>query len=391
MPPTRSSRLASAFPASALVVLLGASSALFGVCGPFTDTAADAFCPFVLEIFYLGITTGTTATTYDPTGNVTRLQMAAFLSRSVDGVLKRGSRRAALDQSWTTQNATVLGLTTVGATPVLLASDGADVWVANFGGAGSVSRVRASDGRLLETWTGATSAWGILVAMGTVLVTGQTSPGNLYQIEPGQAAGAVTTVASSLGNLPEGIAFDGARVWTANVGTPSVSIVTPGASVPWTVTTVTSGFSGPKGALYDGANVWVTDATAGTLLKLDSAGAILQTVTIGSSPFFPAFDGTNLWIPNAGSSTVSVVRASSGAVLQTLTGNGLNGPNGAAFDGQRVLVTNINGDSVSLWKAADLTSLGSFGTGTSTSPQSACSDGVNFWITLQSTAKLARF
>ena len=95
MPPTRSGRLAPAFATSVLVVLLGASSALFGVCGPFTDVAADSFCPFVLEIFYLAITTGTTPTTYDPTSNVNRLQMAAFLSRSVDGVLRRGSRRVA--------------------------------------------------------------------------------------------------------------------------------------------------------------------------------------------------------------------------------------------------------------------------------------------------------
>jgi hypothetical protein len=63
MEPTHPRRLASAFAASLLVVLLGASSVLFGLCGPFTDVAADAFCPFVLEIFYLGITTGTTPTT----------------------------------------------------------------------------------------------------------------------------------------------------------------------------------------------------------------------------------------------------------------------------------------------------------------------------------------
>ncbi|HKA35605.1 MAG TPA: S-layer homology domain-containing protein [Thermoanaerobaculia bacterium] len=69
-------------------MLLGVSSALLGACGPFTDVAADVFCPFVLEIFYLGITTGTTATTYDPSSNVSRLQMAAFLSRTVDGVLR---------------------------------------------------------------------------------------------------------------------------------------------------------------------------------------------------------------------------------------------------------------------------------------------------------------
>jgi S-layer family protein len=149
MVPNRSSRFASAFAASVLVLLAGASSVLFGLCGPFTDVAADPFCPFVLEIFYLGITTGTTATTYDPSGNVTRLQMAAFLSRSVDGVLRRGSRRAALNQFWTAQNATVLGLTTIGIDPVLAQSDGLDVWVAN--GGGTVMRVRGTDGRLLET------------------------------------------------------------------------------------------------------------------------------------------------------------------------------------------------------------------------------------------------
>jgi hypothetical protein len=79
---------------SIFTVILGGASALLGVCGPFTDVAADSFCPFVQEVFYLGVTTGTTPTTYDPTSNVSRLQMAAFLSRSVDGLLKRGSSRA---------------------------------------------------------------------------------------------------------------------------------------------------------------------------------------------------------------------------------------------------------------------------------------------------------
>src|SRR5215510_6474279 len=143
-----------AFLAIVAALIGGAAGALLGLCGPFTDVAADAFCPFVLEIFYLGITTGTTATTYDPTANVSRLQMAAFLSRTVDGVLKRGSRRAILDQFWTTQNTTVLGITTVGANPELVRSDGADLWVANYT-SGTVSRVRASDGKCLETWTGA--------------------------------------------------------------------------------------------------------------------------------------------------------------------------------------------------------------------------------------------
>jgi len=61
----------------------------------------------------------------------------------------------------------------------------------------------------------------------------------------------VTTVASNLGDFPRGIAFDGAKVWTANFS-GSISIVTPGA-IPWAVTTVTTGFSSLRGALYDGA------------------------------------------------------------------------------------------------------------------------------------------
>jgi hypothetical protein len=391
MNPFRRRRALLLSTAAVAAILSGAGSALLGLCGPFTDVSDVVFCPFVLEIFYLGITTGTTPTTYDPTSPVTRLQMAAFLSRTVDRVLLRGSRRAALDQFWTTQNATVLGLTTVGSFPALLKSDGADIWVANFNGA-SVSRVRASDGKMLETWTGATSAWGVLSAMGRVLVTGQTTPGNLYMIDPSQAAGAVTTVASNLGISPFGITFDGARVWTANLS-GSVSIVTPGATIPWTVTTVTTGFTGfaaPVGALYDGANVWVTVLSSGLLEKLDSAGAILQTVTVGSAPQFPVFDGTNIWVTSS-SNSVSVVRASNGAVLQTLTGNGLNDPIAASFDGQRVLITNRNGNGVSLWKAADLTPLGFFATGASTSPQGACSDGINFWIGLSGAGKLARF
>ena len=80
-------RLFSVF-LSAAAVVLGAASSLLGTCGPFTDAAADGFCPFVIEVFTVGITIGTTPTTYDPSSNVTRLQMAAFLSRTVDGVLE---------------------------------------------------------------------------------------------------------------------------------------------------------------------------------------------------------------------------------------------------------------------------------------------------------------
>ncbi|HKA37388.1 MAG TPA: S-layer homology domain-containing protein [Thermoanaerobaculia bacterium] len=376
--------------AAVAAVGLGAGTSLAGLCGPFADTAADAFCPFVLEIFTLGITTGTTPTTYDPSGNVTRLQMAAFLSRTVDTALRRSSPRAIADRFWTPVEGNAGG-TVVGMNPVFPACDGADVWVPNAV-SGTVSRVRGSDGKLLETWTGAPSAAAAVVAMDGVFVLSAGNPGTLNRIRPYQSAGAVTIVAS-VGGAPVGVAFDGSRFWTADTF-GSVSIVVPGPSLPWTVTTVTTGFSYPVAALYDGANVWVSDQGTGTLLRLDSAGAILQTVTIGPSPAFPAFDGTNIWVPTYGGATTKVVRAGSGAVLATLTSDGW--PLGAAFDGQRMIVLNHGANasppfSVSFWNAAALTPLGTSLLDSISRPYGACSDGLNFWVALRDEALLLKF
>ena len=372
-------------------VLLGAASSTLAVCGPFTDVSDAAFCPFVLEIFTLGITTGTTPTTYDPATTVNRLQMAGFLSRTVDASLKRRGRRALLGQFWTTNSADALGVTTVGSTPLLSAWDGLDIWVANSV-SGTVGRVRSPSGDLLNTWTGAADANGVLAAMGQILVTGapMAGAGSLYSIDPSAPAGAVTTVASTLGNRPVAISFDGTHVWTANVG-GSVSRITPKAAPPWTVSTVTTGFSQPSGMVFDGANIWVADLSATELFKIGPAGGILQTVALAGGGRHPAWDGTNIWVPCGGSNSVTVVRASTGAVLGNLTGNGLNLPIQAAFDGERVLVTNYAGNSVSLWKAADLSPIATISTGAATGPWGVSSDGVNFFLSLSSVSKLARF
>lgn len=366
----------------------GATRALQDTCGPFTDVSA-LFCPYVLEAYYTGITAGTSPTTFSPDVPITRGQAAVFVTKGLNQALARGSRHGALGQWWTTTPHWDLGL---GATAAPgwygIAGDGADIWVT---GGGEVKRVRASDGRLLETWTGAPEGYGLLVAMGRVFVAGG-SPGKLYMIDPSQPAGAVTLVADALGAFPEGIAFDGSRIWTANEG-GSVSIVTPGASPPWSVVSVTTGFHTPVGILFDGASMWVTDpANEGLLLRLDSNAAIVASLHLGPGISFPTFDGTNLWVPNYGASSVQIVNVQSGALVRELTGNGLNGPNAAAFDGERVLVTSstgpVNSGVVSLWRAADLSPLGFT---TAPNPRGVCSDGLNFWIALAGSGQLARF
>ena len=134
----------------------------------------------------------------------------------------------------------------------------------------------------------------------------------------------------------------------------------------------------------------MTDNGAGTLLRLDANGGVVQTVTTGAGPQFAVFDGANIWVPNADDSTISVVNAATGVVVATLSGNGLDHPEFAAFDGQRILVTQQFAHSVSLWRAADLAPhRGAVATGAGTGPLGVCSDGINFWITL-SVAKPAR-
>jgi DNA-binding beta-propeller fold protein YncE len=138
--------------------------------------------------------------------------------------------------------------------------------------------------------------------------------------------------------------------------------------------------------------MWVTvDGLPGSLRKLDSSGTVLQTITVGDNSEFPVFDGKNVWVPNRSSNTITVVRASSGEVLATPSGNGLSAPALAAFDGERIMVTHTSADRVSLWKGTDLTPIGTFRTGAGTDPYGICSDGQYFWITLQGPVQLARF
>src|SRR6516225_7224811 len=97
---------------------------------PFTDVMSSPFFCQIAEAFFSGLSNGTSATTYSPSQNVPREQMAAFITRTQDSSLRRGSKRAALQQFWTTtpnypSGSGGLGTTSVGVSPELVKSDGA--------------------------------------------------------------------------------------------------------------------------------------------------------------------------------------------------------------------------------------------------------------------------
>lgn len=390
----------------ALALLLTISSAtsplraVSGVCSganftlPFTDVLGNAFFCQIAAAYFSGLTNGTTATTYSPTVNVTREQMAAFITRTQDAALRRGSKRAFMQQWWRPADADALRPIST-PTPQDIVFDGADLWVINNE---TVSRVRASDGQVLGSWTGAVGARGIIAATGRIFITGRLGdevPGRIYVIDPTSAPGAVTVFASGLGKRPHRVTFDGKYLWTADLGGSLSQInVATGA-----VSLYTAGFPAPIDILWDGANLWVADNSDSNLKRVKPdfplQGTVLESIPLGdSSAHYLMFDGANLWVSNFGNDSVTVVRAVGGlrgTVLATLTGNGLDAPRELAFDGEHVLVTNYFGNSVSLFKATDFTPLGTAPIGANSLPLAACSDGANFWIVRTGTQDIVRF
>jgi hypothetical protein len=118
-----------------LTILSRTIQADTGSCGgatttlPFTDVQGNPFVCQIAQAYFSGLTFGTSATTYSPSTDATREQMAAFITRTMDQSLKRGSRRAVIEKWWTPQTVNSLALTNVGDSPQQVKFDGTDLWV----------------------------------------------------------------------------------------------------------------------------------------------------------------------------------------------------------------------------------------------------------------------
>jgi hypothetical protein len=358
---------------------------------PFNDVMSSAFFCQIAAAYFSGLTNGTTATTYSPGNVVTREQMATFITRTQDQSLRRGSRRAALGQWWTNKGGHTGSETFIGGGPATdVVCDGATIWVAFTD---RVGRVRASDGMLdFNFGTVVTPAQTLLAIGGRVYVAGGSI---LRYIEKD----ALLTVSTDFAADLQCLAFDGQHLWTGS----NTGVLSKVSARDNSVTTLPNSFGILTGMVYDGSNVWVCerDNFIGQIHKLASNGTVLQTLPTGARPGRPVFDGTNIWVPNRQSNSVTVIRVkdasggplASAFVLAGLTGNSLSAPVAASFDGERILIANGNVNTVSLWKATDLAPLGAFFVGPSDAPglSGACSDGLNFWLTVYDRAFVYRF
>jgi hypothetical protein len=152
---------------------------------------------------------------------------------------------------------------------------------------------------------------------------------------------------------------------------------------------VTAGFQAVTGIVFDGKNIWGSDAGACSLFRLDSLGAIQQTVSLGTpncAVYAPIFDGSNVLVPTG--DALQLVRASDATLAATIPIG--TGAARVAFDGERLLVESDAGGQnaprgLTLLRAADFSTLRveGFPPIGGVEVGGIASDGLNFWLTFR--------
>ena len=174
---------------------------------------------------------------------------------------------------------------------------------------------------------------------------------------------------------PYGIAIDSSgNVWVTNQGSDNVTEFSSAGAL---IETYTVG-SAPTGIAIDGSgNVWVVNQDSDSVTELSSAGAVLGTFIVSTSPSGIAIDGSgNIWLTSQDSDNVTEL-SSAGAVLGTFTVS--TNPTGIAIDGSgNIWLTNQGSDSVTELSSAGVV-LGTFTV--STDPTGIAIDGSdNIWV-----------
>jgi len=262
-----------------------------------------------------------------------------------------------------------------------IAFDGENMWTANSNG--TVSKIRASDGEVLDNFKISGSSCKYLAFDGANIWI--TANNEMFIIRA--ADGEVQFILSI--NNPQGIAFDGTNMWIAfgnnrirkiNISLKSSEDFDVGQN--------------PVQVAFDGANVWVTSSTSNFVTKLRASdGANLGSFNISGASFGIAFDGVNIWVTPFGGNRIKRLRASDGFLLSDiLVGSVGNTLRGIVFDGANLWATNFSTNSIVKLRAADGTNLGSFPTGNA--PVGAAFDGSRIWVTNSgdnSVAKMPSF
>ncbi len=130
----------------------------------------------------------------------------------------------------------------------------------------------------------------------------------------------VTTV--NVGDMPHGVAInsDAGRLYVANHGADTLSVVDTTTYAP--LTTVAVG-DGPNGVAYNPANgqIYVANRNANTVSVLRSSDyGLVKTIAVGTQPNGVGVNGTTnrVYVANFGSDTVTIINGETNTVIKTV-------------------------------------------------------------------------
>ena len=238
----------------------------------------------------------------------------------------------------------IVGTYGVGERPLGVATDGQSVWVANHD-SNTVSRLNAADGGLVSTFPVGQGPGGLAYHDGHLWVANRTA----NTVMKLQASDGVLEATARVGRRPMGVAISTTAagnatstfVWVTNNQDKTVTKIRESSG--GVVGTYPVG-DGPFGAIFDGANVWISNFFGGTVMRLGIDGAVQASYPTGDGASGMLFDGSSIWVANHGDDTITKLRASDGARLDTLEIG--EGPFGVSSDGHSLWVSNFGSDEV---------------------------------------------
>jgi hypothetical protein len=295
-----------------LTMLAGAMNSLQadnGTCNggsitlPFSDVAGSIFFCQIAEAYFCGLTNGSSATTYSPAAPVPREQMAAFITRTMDQSLKRGSRRGKLQQWWTQKAFTSTALTPVGSNP---------------GGVANYPAGIAYNGEylMLSSFSGSNSG-GVTI----------------YHV-PSHGKTTVTTGFSD----PWGVIYDGNAFWVTDVGDNQIKRLNVNGQIQQSIVLGSHSYQ----PIFDGANIWIPcrDQNLVIVVKASNGSVIALLPGNGlSGPVSASFDGERVMIVNNLGNSVSLWRASDLSPLGSVSTGANTSPSGVCSDGRNFWIT----------------------------------------------------
>ena len=109
----------------------------------------------------------------------------------------------------------------------------------------------------------------------------------------------------AVGSEPDGVVAGFGSLWTANLGSNTVSRVDPGSGR--VVATIQAG-AGPISLLVAGGRIWVADYNGSTVERIDPGdNRVVARIHVGSQPVSMVQVGATVWVLNQADETASLV------------------------------------------------------------------------------------